>query len=78
MAVPFAAAAMRVGSLIAKGGQAFKTGARAVGDTAKSTVGRTKDKIKKQNKVLKQERAAQESFKKKVDEEIEKREKEGD
>lgn len=78
MAVPFAAAAMRVGSLIAKGGQAFKTGARAVGDTAKSTVGRTKEKIKKQNKVLKQERAAQESFKKKVNEEIEKREKEGE
>ena len=56
MAIPFAAAALRVGSLFAKSGQALKSGARAVGASAKDNVARTREKIARNQKVVNKEK----------------------
>ena len=77
MAIPFAAAALRVGSLFAKSGQAIKSGARVVSSNARDNVARTREKIAKNQKVVNREKADQKATKKRVDEEIKRREKEG-
>ena len=77
MAIPFAAAALRVGSLFAKSGQALKSGARVVSSNARDNVARTREKIAKNQKVVNREKADQKATKKRVDEEIKRREKEG-